>query len=99
MARHAPTLRILFSEGVVRMPNVVDIGSRRHDFLMTALDFFKEITEGNGSKRITDGGNTYWEARFAEHEAVVADHWLSRHSQYERMTTMEELWVVPVDTD
>jgi len=99
MAKRAQTLRYTFTEGVIRLPDISrDVGANRYSFLMTALDFFKEIAEGNGSKRITEGENTYWEARFAEHEAVVTDHWLTRHAQYERVESLEELFVVPVDT-
>jgi len=99
MGRKSPTLRVLFTGNVIRLPDVsANVVSSGYSFLMTALSFFKEIAEGNGSRRITEGDRTYWEARFGELETIVVDRWLSRHEQYERVGTMEELFIIPLET-
>jgi hypothetical protein len=98
MARIAETLRYFFVDGVIRMPNVVDNSSKRYSMLMQALDFFNEIAERHGSSRLTEGDHTFWEAQFAEHEAKVVERWFSWHSQYERVESLDLLWVLPADT-
>jgi len=98
MARIAETLRYFFANNIVRMPNVVDINSKRYSMLMQALDFFKEIAERHGSSSSTEADHTFWEAQFAEHEAHVVERWFSWHQQYEKVESMDLLWVLPVDT-
>jgi hypothetical protein len=98
MAKIPDTLRYLFTGDTVRMPNVADVSSRRYPMLMTALGLFKELAEGHGSERRTEGDNVYWEARFGEHETQAVKRWLSWHSQYVLVDSMDQLFVVPVET-
>ena len=98
MSRGHQTLRVFIADGIVRMPNVVDISSNRYGYLKTALDFFKELAEGHGSKECNGGEHTYWETKFEEHELHAIRHWFSWHTQYELIESMDLLWVVPVET-
>jgi hypothetical protein len=98
MARTAETLRYFFAGSIISMPNVTDVSSKRYSMLMQALDFFREIAEGHGSSRCVEGDHTFWRAQFAEHEAHVVERWFSWHGQYERVESMDLLWVVPIDT-
>jgi len=91
-------LRYLFAGDTIRMPNVTDVSSRRYPMLMTALDFFNELADVHGSKRCVDGDKVYWEARFGEHETEAVKRWFSWHSQYVLVGSMDQLWVVPVET-
>ena len=98
MARKQQTLRVLFQDGCIRVPAVSDIVSMRHSWVVSLLDFLKEISERHGAERKSVDEGTYWESILGEHESHVMDRWLSWHSQYERVDSMEMLFVIPVDT-
>jgi hypothetical protein len=98
MSRKQQTLRYLFEGDIIRIPNIADTGSSRHQWMMSLLDFLKEIAEKHGSERLTWEGNSYWQAQFGEHEKIVIVRWLSWHQQYEAVATMPDLFVIPIDT-
>jgi len=66
--------------------------------MMDMLGFLKEIAERNGSQRLTDGDNSYWQAELGEHEVHVVVKWLARHQQYEKVDTMPDLFIIPIET-
>lgn len=99
MARKQQTLRYLFEGDLIRIPNIADTGSSRYSWMMDLLGFLREIAERNGSEKLTSEGNTYWQAQLGEHEKYVMGHWITRHQQYEAVTTMPDLFVIPLETE
>jgi len=99
VARKQQTLKYWFEGNLIRVPNVTGTGNSRHSWMMDILGFLREIAEGRGSRKLTDGDNSYWQAELGEHEVHVMTRWLAWHAQYEKVATMPELFVVPVDTE
>jgi hypothetical protein len=98
VARKKETLRYLFEGDIIRIPNIADVGSLKSSWMTDLLSFLVEITEKHGSERQVWDGNVYWVAQLGEHEQHVMTKWLSWHQQYEKIGTMQDLFVVPVDT-
>jgi len=98
MAREIQTLRVLLKDGTLRVPNVPDVSSRRYPLLTKILGLSVELSKGHGSERMESDGNVFWEAKFNVHEEFSILKWLEWHESYEPVNSMEDLFVLPIDT-
>ena len=100
MARVHSSLRIFLDAEArtVSFPCITNVASSTFVFSEKLSDFLLEITIGHGGKILNENGNQRWVFSFAENEFQTFLNWLSWHTQFERVESLPDIFVVPIET-